>query len=77
MCGWIPNLAGRGTIRHLGVVPETIYLATDREIVLERVRARRGSHPDDFVLTEALAAQYFDHSEPPTAEEGPLTVVGG
>ena len=57
-------------------MPETVYLATDRETVLERVRARRGAHPDDFVLTEELAAQYFDHFEPPSPEEGPLQVVG-
>lgn len=58
-----------------GVVPETIYLATDRETVLDRMRARRGSHHDDYVLTEELAAQYFDHFEPPTADEGPLEVI--
>jgi len=57
------------------VVPETIYLATDRQTVLDRVRARRGGHADDFVLTDELAAQHFDHFEPPTAEEGPLTVI--
>ena len=65
----------RGLLRPLGVVPETVYLATDRETVLARVRDRRGRHPDDFVLTEDLAAQYVDHFEPPTPEEGPLTVV--
>lgn len=58
-----------------GVVPETIYLATDRATVLERVRNRRGRHSDDFVLSEELAAHYFDHFEPPTADEGPLTVI--
>ncbi len=58
-----------------GVVPETIYLATDRETVLERVRARRGSHPDDYVLPDELAAQHFDHFEPPTDDEGPLTII--
>lgn len=58
-----------------GVVPETIYLATDRETVLERVRARRLSHPDDFRLDEELAARYFDHFEAPAPDEGPLTVV--
>ena len=52
------------------VVPETLYLATDRETVLDRMRTRRGSHPDDYVLTAQLAAQYFDHFEPPTADEG-------
>jgi predicted kinase len=58
-----------------GLVPETIYLATNRETVLKRVRARRASHPDDYRLTEELAARYFDQFEPPTADEGPLTVV--
>ncbi|KAE8764822.1 AAA family ATPase [Georgenia thermotolerans] len=58
-----------------GVVPETVYLATDRATVLSRVRNRRGSHPDDVVLTEELAAGYFDGFEPPTADEGPLTVI--
>ncbi len=58
-----------------GVVPETVYLATDRATVLARVRARRGSHPDDFVLTEELAAEHFDHFEPPSPDEGPLQVI--
>lgn len=58
-----------------GVRPETIYLATNRETVLDRLRNRTGRHADDFVLTEALAAQYFDHFEPPTPDEGPLTVI--
>lgn len=58
-----------------GVVPETIYLATDRTTVLERVRARRGDHPDDFELAEELASRYFDHFEPPTPDEGPLEIL--
>src|SRR5687768_3560375 len=47
-----------------GVVPETIYLATDRDTVLARMRTRRGSHPDDFVLPEDLVAQHYDQFEP-------------
>ncbi|MFC6592752.1 AAA family ATPase [Deinococcus lacus] len=58
-----------------GIVPETIYLATPRETVLERVRARQGGHSDDFRLTEELAARYFDGFEVPAAEEGPLQVI--
>ena len=65
----------RKLLERTGVVPETIYLATDRETVLDRMRARRGSHYDDYVLTEELAGQYFDHFEPPTADEGPLEVI--
>lgn len=65
----------RALLATVGVVPETVYLATDRETVLERVRARRGSHADDHVLSEELAARYVDQFEPPTEDEGPLTVV--
>lgn len=66
----------RTLLEPTGVVPETVYLATDRDTVLDRMRSRRGSHPDDYVLPAELAAQHFDHFEPPTAEEGPLTVIG-
>lgn len=65
----------RKLLEPTGVVPETIYLATDRETVRSRMRARRGSHSDDFALTEDLVAQYLDHFEPPTPDEGPLTVI--
>jgi predicted kinase len=66
----------RRLLEPTGIVPETFYLATDRETVLNRVRARSGNHADDVVLTEALAAQYYDTFEPPLPGEGPLTVVG-
>lgn len=66
----------RALLAPTGVVPETVYLATDRATVLERVRARRGEHSDDFVLPVELAEAYVDHFEPPTADEGPLEVIG-
>ena len=65
----------RRLLEQTGVVPETVHLATDRETVLRRMRARSSSHADDFLLSEDLVAQYFDHFEPPTPDEGPLTVV--
>jgi predicted kinase len=65
----------RKLLEPTGVVPETIYFATDRGTVLERMRNRLGSHSDDYVVTEELAAQYFDHFEPPTPDEGPLKVI--
>jgi predicted kinase len=65
----------RALLAPTGVVPETIYLATDRDTVLARVRVRGGDHADDAVLTEELAARYVDHFEPPTPDEGPLIVV--
>jgi len=66
----------RGLLRPLGVVPETVYLATDRATVLQRIAARAAADGDDFAISAELAASYFDHFEPPTAEEGPLTVIG-
>jgi predicted kinase len=65
----------RELLRPFGVVPETVYLAADRATVLERIRARAAGHGDDFQLSTELAAEYFDHFEPPTEAEGPLTVM--
>ena len=65
----------RRLLKPSGVVPETIYLAVDRETMLERVRARQGAHADDVALSEELAARYFDHFEPPAEAEGPLMVI--
>lgn len=57
-----------------GITAETIYMATERETCLDRLRARAQAHEDDFILSPDIAAQYFDHFEPPTEDEGPLTV---
>jgi len=65
----------RALLEPTGIVPETIYLATDRETVLSRMRTRRGNHSHDFVLSEELVCEYFDHFEAPTPAEGPLTVI--
>jgi predicted kinase len=65
----------RELLRPFGVVPETVYLATDRATVLRRVGDRAARGGDDFKLSEELAAFYFDHFEVPTAAEGPLTVI--
>lgn len=65
----------RELLRPLGVVPETVYLATDRATALERISARAAQGGDDFTLSPELAATYFDHFEVPTPDEGPLTVV--
>ncbi len=66
----------REVLRPLGVVPETVYLATGRDTVLKRVSARAARDGDGYKLTAELAARYFDHFEVPTAAEGPLIVIG-
>jgi predicted kinase len=65
----------RELLRPYGIVPETVYLATDRATVLQRISARAARNGDDFALSPQLAAFYFDHFEVPTAAEGPLTVL--
>ena len=66
----------RQLLKPTGVIPETIYLATGRAEVLSRLRNRKGQHSDDYVVPDDLAAQYYDGFQIPTAEEGPLTVIG-
>jgi predicted kinase len=65
----------RELLRPFGVVPETVYLATDRATVLSRIAAWAPRDGDDFAISTELAAFYFDHFEVPTAAEGPLTVI--
>jgi predicted kinase len=65
----------REFLRPFGVVPETVYLATDRATVLQPISAIAAQDGDYFKLSSDLAARYFDHFEVPTAEEGPLTVI--
>ena len=65
----------RDFLKPLGVVPETVYLATDRATVLRRIRGRAERDGDDFKISTELAAFYFDHFEVPTEAEGPLTVM--
>jgi predicted kinase len=74
---WSRNMRDeyREFLRPFGVVPETVYLATDRATVLQRVANRAAQDGDDFKLSTELAAFYFDHFEVPTAAEGPLTIL--
>jgi predicted kinase len=74
---WSRNMRDeyREFLRPFGVVPETVYLATDRATVLQRVADRAARDGDDFKLSTELAAFYFDHFEVPTAAEGPLTIL--
>jgi predicted kinase len=65
----------RQLLRPLGVVPETVYLATGRATVLARIAGRVARDGDDFAISAELAAAYFDHFEVPTAAEGPLSVI--
>src|SRR5699024_8250449 len=58
-----------------GIVPEIVHVTARRATALARIAARGAGHGDDFRLEPEVAARYHDHFEPPTADEGPLTVV--
>lgn len=64
----------RQLVAEWGMTVETIYMATDKETCLDRLQARAHTHGDDFNLDPDLATHYFDHFEPPTDDEGPLTI---
>lgn len=66
----------RALLSPLGVEVETIYLATPRNVVIDRMALRGERDPDDLSLPDELVKEYFDHFEAPTPEEGPLTVIG-
>lgn len=65
----------RKLLASFGIVPETVYLDTSRAVALQRVRERRNAGPNDVLLTEQVAARYYDGFDVPTPQEGPLTVV--
>ncbi len=44
---------------------------------MESIRKRNGNHQNDIILTEQTASTYYDHFQPPTAEEGEVIVVSG
>lgn len=65
----------RALLAPLGVMPETIYFATDLETILSRLGGRHGRQADDWRLSEQEATEYFRKFEPPTTDEGPLLVI--
>lgn len=65
----------RALVESLGPVPETFYLATDRQTYLDRVKARGLAHGYDFTLAPEFAAAYFDGFQVPTEDEGPLRII--
>lgn len=69
--------AYRAFVAPYGIVPETVYVDTPRDVALRRVSERRGSGPNDVMLSADTAARFFDGFEVPTPEEGPLTIVSG
>lgn len=60
-----------------GIKPEIIVIVTPKEIVLQRIHARKGKNPNDIMLDEQTAAQYYENFQPPTLDEGEITIIKG
>lgn len=67
----------RDLLAPLGVEPVVHLLRTPRDVVLDRLRERRGEHPHDVVVPVDRAAAYYDGFPTPTLDEGPMLVVDG
>lgn len=65
----------RAAVAPTGIVPEIVYVVTDRQTSCERA-ATRTNGPDGFSLTRELAQRYFEGFEPPEPDEG-ATVIDG
>ncbi|HEX7352292.1 ATP-binding protein [Brachybacterium sp.] len=65
----------RALLAPTGAAVQIVHVVAARETALARVAARTTGHGDDFQLEPEVAALYYDHFEPPTAGEGPITVV--
>lgn len=65
----------RDLLASVGVVPETVYLATDAETIAQRLTTRAAVHADDLVIDDAVLTAHLEGFEPPTPEEGPLIIV--
>ena len=64
-------------LKKYDIEPKIYYIKTPKEVVMERIRKRNGNHQNDIILTEQTASTYYDHFQPPTAEEGEVIVVSG
>lgn len=67
----------RSLLAPTGVVPETVLVATDSDTAVARVQRRSAVQPDGFPLPTDVAQRYADQFEPPTPDEGPLTIMPG
>lgn len=59
------------------VEPDIYYVKTPREIVIERLMERQGSHSNDIKVSRELAVQYYNNFEPPTNRESNIVEIRG
>jgi predicted kinase len=64
-------------LKNYDINPTIYYIDTPKEIVMERIRNRKGNHQNDIILSEDTASMYYDNFEPPTADEGEVIKIKG
>lgn len=64
-------------LKQFGIEPLIFYIETPKEIIVERLRQRAGKHPNDIILSEETASQYYDQFQKPSLEEAEIIVVKG
>ncbi len=64
-------------LKAYSIEPKIYYIKTPKEVAMERIRKRNGSHQNDIMLTEETASLYYDHFQPPAADEGEIIVIEG
>lgn len=64
-------------MRGYGIEPIIYYIQTPKEIVMERIRKRKGDNPNAIILSEKTASVYYDNFQPPTSAEGNVIQVKG
>lgn len=67
----------KNKIAPFGIKPEIILIDTPKEIALQRIAARKGNHPNDIIVDVQTATHYYDQFQPPTPEEGDITIIKG
>ncbi len=62
-------------LKQYQVEPIIYYLNCPKDVVISRIKERKGKHSDDIILDLDTAKLYFDHFEIPTEDEGEIIVV--
>ena len=61
--------------RAQGADVEVVYLRAPEELLRRRLRARRGDHADDLLVSATLLERYLAGFEPPAPDESDVRVI--
>lgn len=70
------RLEYRSLLKEYGIMPKIYYIKTPKNVAIERIRKRNGIE-NGIRLTAETASLYYDHFQPPTADEGEIIFIEG